>query len=321
MKRWSFLLSVHQLDSRLRAAMATKRVVVIGAGPAGLTTLKTLLHFPRSLSLSGPAFDPILLEAAASIGGTFDQRSYENGCLVSSKQLTSFSDCESFPRSGAAPLTIGLTQIASPARPETTRPWESTLNTLADTSTASDSIRRQERDGGEHRWRVSRGFSWGAGWRKWSGVRVEDTMSRTRLRVVRAFVLERREVELTRDAGTYTIHADALSVCTGLHVTPAVPMIPGLPSLLSAQSPPILTAPGLPTLPPGGGEWDEKDGVRVIHSSQYKKREEFAGRKVLILGVRAALLIPLRRADEKHRSERLRWTSPTKRSRPVRRRS
>lgn len=71
----------------------TKRVVVIGAGPAGLTTLKTLLHFPRSLSPGEPAFDPILLEAASSIGGTFDQRSYENGCLVSSKQLTSFSDC------------------------------------------------------------------------------------------------------------------------------------------------------------------------------------------------------------------------------------
>lgn len=112
-------------------------------------------------------------------------------------------------------------------------------------------------------------------------------MSRTLLSLVRAVSLWWRKGELTSDTGTHTIHADALSVCTGLHVTPAVPAIPGLPSLLSAQSPPVLTAAGIPNRPPGGGDWEEKEGVRVIHSSQYKKREEFAGRKVLILGVRA----------------------------------
>lgn len=71
------------------------RVIVIGGGPGGLTTLKTLLHFPRTSPTEDAQFDPIILEAAAKIGGTFDQRSYENGCLVSSKQLTAFSDCES----------------------------------------------------------------------------------------------------------------------------------------------------------------------------------------------------------------------------------
>lgn len=69
------------------------RVVVVGAGPAGLTTLKTLLHAPSSL---GTNFDPVILELGDSIGGTFDQRSYENGTLVSSKQLTCFSDREYF---------------------------------------------------------------------------------------------------------------------------------------------------------------------------------------------------------------------------------
>ncbi|KAL8276197.1 hypothetical protein RQP46_011409 [Phenoliferia psychrophenolica] len=65
-----------------------KTVLIVGGGPGGLTTLKTLLHFPGQER----EFDPLILEAAPSIGGTFSQRSYENGALVSSKQLTSFSD-------------------------------------------------------------------------------------------------------------------------------------------------------------------------------------------------------------------------------------
>ncbi|KAG7088525.1 hypothetical protein E1B28_012508 [Marasmius oreades] len=64
------------------------KVVVIGAGPAGLVTAKSLLenaddHYP---------FDPLILEQEDGIGGTFRYRSYENANMVSSKQLTSFSD-------------------------------------------------------------------------------------------------------------------------------------------------------------------------------------------------------------------------------------
>lgn len=49
------------------------KVVVIGAGPAGLVTCKTLLEaateeFP---------FDPVILEQEDDIGGTFRYRSYE----------------------------------------------------------------------------------------------------------------------------------------------------------------------------------------------------------------------------------------------------
>ncbi|THG98722.1 hypothetical protein EW026_g3525 [Hermanssonia centrifuga] len=63
-------------------------VVIIGGGPAGLVTCKSLLDaatgkFP---------FDPVVLEQESDIGGTFRYRSYENANLVSSKQLTSFSD-------------------------------------------------------------------------------------------------------------------------------------------------------------------------------------------------------------------------------------
>lgn len=37
--------------------------------------------------------------------------------------------------------------------------------------------------------------------------------------------------------------------------------------------------------PTGDDKWQVKEGTRVIHSSQYKKREEFKDRRVLILGI------------------------------------
>ncbi|KAJ6606461.1 hypothetical protein DFH09DRAFT_1120303 [Mycena vulgaris] len=64
------------------------RVIIIGAGPSGLVAAKSLLE---SASPDFP-FDPIVLEQEADIGGTFRFRSYQNATLVSSKQLTCFSD-------------------------------------------------------------------------------------------------------------------------------------------------------------------------------------------------------------------------------------
>ncbi|KAJ7168185.1 hypothetical protein C8R43DRAFT_983359 [Mycena crocata] len=63
-------------------------VVIIGAGPSGLVTCKSLLEYASD----DFPFDPIVLEQEADIGGTFRYRTYENATLVSSKQLTSFSD-------------------------------------------------------------------------------------------------------------------------------------------------------------------------------------------------------------------------------------
>ena len=53
------------------------KVVIIGAGPAGLVTCKTLLD---SATEQFP-FDPIILEQEDDIGGTFRYRSYEVGSL------------------------------------------------------------------------------------------------------------------------------------------------------------------------------------------------------------------------------------------------
>lgn len=81
-------------------------------------------------------------------------------------------------------------------------------------------------------------------------------------------------------------------VCTGLHVTPAVPDIKGVPENLVPQQDAALADPatssGIPQTPPVP-DWPkskQSPGVRVIHSSQYKRRQEFKDRRVLILGVR-----------------------------------
>jgi dimethylaniline monooxygenase (N-oxide forming) len=49
------------------------RVVVIGAGPAGLVTCKSLLE----AATADYPFDPLILEQEDAIGGTFRYRSYE----------------------------------------------------------------------------------------------------------------------------------------------------------------------------------------------------------------------------------------------------
>ncbi|TKA64504.1 hypothetical protein B0A49_11638, partial [Cryomyces minteri] len=68
--------------------MADIRVAVIGGGPGGLVTLKTLLE----ASTPERRVEACLFESEEDIGGTFKYRSYENAELVSSKQLTAFSD-------------------------------------------------------------------------------------------------------------------------------------------------------------------------------------------------------------------------------------
>ncbi|GAA5830190.1 hypothetical protein JCM3766R1_002818 [Sporobolomyces carnicolor] len=57
--------------------------IVIGGGPAGITALKTQTEAGAKCAL---------FEAEEEIGGTFRYRSYENSELVSSKQLTAFTD-------------------------------------------------------------------------------------------------------------------------------------------------------------------------------------------------------------------------------------
>ena len=66
------------------------RVAVIGAGPSGLVTLKYLITAHEYFPIK--PLEAKIFEAEAEIGGTFRYRTYEDAELVSSKQLTTFSD-------------------------------------------------------------------------------------------------------------------------------------------------------------------------------------------------------------------------------------
>ena len=73
------------------------QALVIGAGPSGLVSLKYLIEYGPSLGLVSAerirnGTGVLGVEMEADIGGTFRYRGYENAELVSSKQLTCFSD-------------------------------------------------------------------------------------------------------------------------------------------------------------------------------------------------------------------------------------
>ena len=62
-------------------------------------------------------------------------------------------------------------------------------------------------------------------------------------------------VTFERDGGRHTLECDALAICSGLHVEPAVPEIDGVEAI-----------------------------PERLHSSQYKRRDQLAGKRVLVLG-------------------------------------
>ncbi|ORY62871.1 hypothetical protein BCR35DRAFT_322448 [Leucosporidium creatinivorum] len=202
--------------------MPTRRSLIIGAGPSGLVSLKTLLHFPRNQHDDGPQFDPLIIEAADAIGGTFDQRSYENGNLVSSKQITAFSDYR-LPASAPDHLTM-------PAYVDYLHGY----------------IQRFGLDSpvGE----------------RWEGTPLEGS-SRIQLGLrvvgVRKEGREHRVKVLGRDGRIFILYVDTITICTGLHVTPSVPSIAGLPENLVPQSPPIL--------PPSTSSSSSSSATKVDH--------------------------------------------------------
>ncbi|KAJ8106861.1 hypothetical protein ONZ43_g6917 [Nemania bipapillata] len=80
------------------------RVAIIGAGPAGMATLRYLLDAENALQC-----EPVevkLFEADTGVGGTFKARMYEEAELVSSARFTTFSDF----RLGEAPDFLSAVQ-------------------------------------------------------------------------------------------------------------------------------------------------------------------------------------------------------------------
>ncbi|KIM49249.1 hypothetical protein M413DRAFT_438422 [Hebeloma cylindrosporum] len=170
------------------------KVVIVGAGPSGLVTCKTFLEaanpdFP---------FEPIILEQEGDIGGTFRYRSYEYSNLVSSKQLTSFSDFR-LPLSHPDHLTL-----------------QEYVKYLEDYASAFQLKRRIQLNCRVINIRRS---SSGPG----------HIVSFVRRRFLR---LGEQEWEETPE----TISADYVALCAGLHVTPAIPKVQGLEHILDSAN-------------------------------------------------------------------------------------
>ncbi|KAE9406677.1 FAD/NAD-P-binding domain-containing protein [Gymnopus androsaceus JB14] len=193
------------------------KVVIVGAGPSGLVTAKSLLE---NVDANFP-FDPIILEQEDDIGGTFRYRSYENANLVSSKQLTSFSDFR-LPLSHPDHLTLE-------EYVEYLRDYSNHFK-LTERIHLNSKVINVARHAGGH--------------------------------VVSYVTRDSRNSEWNSEANT--IHTPYIALCTGLHVVPSWPLIPGIEHVIAANE-------------------SSKTPV-TFHSSEYKKRSQLQGKRVMILG-------------------------------------
>jgi dimethylaniline monooxygenase (N-oxide forming) len=162
---------------------------------------------PRAQCLTTPS--------ESDIGGTFQYRSYQNAELVSSKQLTTFSD-HRFPLS--APDHISLPEYV-----DYLRSYADRFNLWPHIKLASPvtNIKPLPATQGDHQWK-----------------------HRLQYRTQHG------------DAEEHIFDCSHVAICTGLHVEPNIPTIPGIQHVKGD----------------------------VFHSSQYKRRDQLAGRDVLIMG-------------------------------------
>jgi len=191
--------------------MAPIKVAIVGGGPAGIVTLKTLLE----ASTPEQPIEARVFEAEKAIGGTFKYRAYQNAELVSSKQLTMFSDYR-LPLS--APDHVSLPRY---------------VEYLQD---YIDHFKLQEYIN--------------------LGCRVSN-ICQTSEGKSNQYRIEYSRTGASGDSTNETFEATHLAICTGLHVTPSIPTIPGFEENFQGQS---------------------------FHSSQYQGRSQLEGQDVLILG-------------------------------------
>ena len=187
-----------------------KRILVIGAGPSGLVAVKTLVEH---------GFDAVCLEAGAGVGGTFVNKTYDEGRLVSSRFITAFSD---FRMEAGGPDHPSIAEYVA------------YLKAYCD--------------------------AFGLWPRLRFGCRVER-VERVHAGAPAAGAGDIPPID--RGAVRYRVHhsggveaCDAVCVCSGLHNVPYVPAVPGLAGFAGT----------------------------VLHSSAYREKGMFAGRRVLVVG-------------------------------------
>ncbi|CBQ70108.1 related to flavin-containing monooxygenase [Sporisorium reilianum SRZ2] len=219
------------------------KVAIVGAGPSALVTAKTLLEAADA----DANFKPVItiFETESDIGGTFRYRSYSNATLVSSKQLTSFSDFR-LPLEHKDHLTL-----------------DEYVRYLED-YTAHFKLRQRC----DFRFRTS----------VIKSVKVEG-----------GHLLRFRSLDpQNKDAPDRSELFTHLCVCSGLHVTPALPSIPGLPPTIQGDQ--VVTEPmgSVETvasrIPEPIQHAANASEIVTLHSSQFKDRSLYRGKRVMVLG-------------------------------------
>ncbi|CCC11410.1 hypothetical protein SMACR_02068 [Sordaria macrospora] len=182
------------------------RVAVIGGGPSGLVTLKYLLTAHQFLG--GEPIEAHLFEGDDAVGGTFYTRTYEDAELVSSTQLTTFSDFRCSKTDGDFMSARRYVQY---------------LNEYC------------------------------AHFNLWPHIHL-DTQVDSVTRTLKGKHVVTYTSKTTGETSEW--ECDAIAVCSGLHVTPHIPDIPGI----------------------------EHVPVKM-HSSQFKEKKQFGiDKTVMILG-------------------------------------
>ncbi|WVQ79764.1 hypothetical protein IAT38_001864 [Cryptococcus sp. DSM 104549] len=194
--------------------------LVIGGGPAGIVGLKYTVEYGETWARGE---EPVLVEMESEIGGTFRWRGYENAELVSSKQLTCFSDFR-YPLDAPdhPSLPNFVEHLGGYISQFHLERYIHTSTKLIYLSYAPDKA---------------------------------DSPFKHRA------TLQRLDATGLPLGEPFTILAKRVLITTGLHVTPNIPLIPGLNTTPCPPKPP---------------KW--------IHSSAYKSRAQLAGKKVLVLG-------------------------------------
>ncbi|KAJ3051195.1 hypothetical protein HK097_007842 [Rhizophlyctis rosea] len=204
------------------------RVAVIGAGPSGLVTLKYL----KSASTPERPIEVKVFESESKVGGTFRYRAYENAELVSSRQLTAFTDFRIPTKTGD--------HVSLPAYCQYLEDYATHFELWDHISFDTTVVKIRRGPGG-----VGHVVHYV---KKPSMARTDSGLER----------------EGNGDARANAEHeeryaCDAVAICSGLHVEPNIPQIPGI-------------------------EQFYQNGGKSIHSSEYKTRSQVAGKKVLVLG-------------------------------------
>lgn len=235
--------------------------LVIGGGPAGLVSLKYLSCEAAAEWPSGE--EPVLVEQESKLGGTFRWRGYENAELVSSKQLTCFSDFRQVhplrPQCAIAHTRLFGCQTNRGRYPLTAPDHPSLPNFVQYLHDYVDHFKIQSR------------------------IRLESKVTHLERNEDKNSAYKHKATITHLPSGdVYTIYAQKVVVTTGLHVLPNIPSIEGLtsPSKPSVSNSANISA----NTTSSTEEKATKSSPEWIHSSSYKSRSQLTGKKVLVLG-------------------------------------